>query len=256
MPQTHTHECTAHSAHTTHALTHAHTEPHAQSFDLIVDTGSTMTYVPCRACERCGRHTSPPFDPAASSTSHQLACAEPSCLPYGGARCAAGMCYYSLSYAEASSSEGYLVRDGERAACRNRQGFECWCAWRARKRQGARAALPGWPGCAPWSGARGGARGRRRACTTRLRASPSRARRRCSPCSGQPAGRAGGRRRGCRGLHQLRDRWANAAPAVYIRRAQPTRQPPPASGGPPNGRAWDARLTPAYASATPPPPQA
>lgn len=25
-------------------------------FALIVDTGSTVTYVPCSSCEQCGRH--------------------------------------------------------------------------------------------------------------------------------------------------------------------------------------------------------
>lgn len=27
-----------------------------QEFSLIVDTGSTVTYVPCRNCEKCGKH--------------------------------------------------------------------------------------------------------------------------------------------------------------------------------------------------------
>lgn len=27
-----------------------------QMFALIVDTGSTVTYVPCSTCEQCGRH--------------------------------------------------------------------------------------------------------------------------------------------------------------------------------------------------------
>jgi hypothetical protein len=84
-----------------------------QSFSLIVDTGSTMTYVPCKGCERCGRHTSPPFDAAASKTARNVTCGDPACAAAASAsRCAAGVCYYSLSYAEASSSEGWLVRDG------------------------------------------------------------------------------------------------------------------------------------------------
>ncbi|KAI8471379.1 MAG: aspartic peptidase domain-containing protein [Monoraphidium minutum] len=83
-----------------------------QSFDLIVDTGSTMTYVPCGGCERCGAHTSPPYAPDASSTSTRIACGDASCAALGGSRCVgANQCYYSLSYAEASSSEGYLIRD-------------------------------------------------------------------------------------------------------------------------------------------------
>lgn len=27
-----------------------------QKFALIVDTGSTVTYVPCSTCEQCGKH--------------------------------------------------------------------------------------------------------------------------------------------------------------------------------------------------------
>jgi hypothetical protein len=27
-----------------------------QRFALIVDTGSSVTYVPCSSCEQCGRH--------------------------------------------------------------------------------------------------------------------------------------------------------------------------------------------------------
>nr|XP_016480016.1 PREDICTED: uncharacterized protein LOC107801245 [Nicotiana tabacum] len=32
-----------------------------QSFALIVDTGSTVTYVPCSTCEQCGNHQVPSF---------------------------------------------------------------------------------------------------------------------------------------------------------------------------------------------------
>ena len=71
-----------------------------------------MTYVPCKSCEHCGGHTSAPYDPAASSTSEDVACGDVACLSSPAARCLAGRCYYSLVYAEASSSEGWLVKDG------------------------------------------------------------------------------------------------------------------------------------------------
>ncbi|KAL6222645.1 hypothetical protein ACLB2K_006037 [Fragaria x ananassa] len=39
-----------------------------QMFALIVDTGNTVTYVPCASCQQYGRHQDPKFDPESSST--------------------------------------------------------------------------------------------------------------------------------------------------------------------------------------------
>ncbi|KAG9152579.1 hypothetical protein Leryth_022959 [Lithospermum erythrorhizon] len=33
-----------------------------QMFALIVDTGSSVTYVPCSTCKTCGRHQDPSFE--------------------------------------------------------------------------------------------------------------------------------------------------------------------------------------------------
>jgi len=50
-------------------------------FDLIVDTGSSLTYVTCAGCHPgCGKHMNAPFDPAASSTAREVPCAEGECL--------------------------------------------------------------------------------------------------------------------------------------------------------------------------------
>ena len=47
----------------------------ARSFEVIVDTGSTMTYVPCSSCTHCGSHDDHgPYDPAASSTYEAVPC--------------------------------------------------------------------------------------------------------------------------------------------------------------------------------------
>ncbi|KAF5836020.1 aspartic peptidase domain-containing protein [Dunaliella salina] len=87
----------------------------ARHFDLIVDTGSTITYVPCSDCgSNCGKHEDAAFDPKKSSTARVLGCApqEPKCN-CGSPRCTcrSNKCYFTRSYAEGSSSQGVLVED-------------------------------------------------------------------------------------------------------------------------------------------------
>lgn len=43
-----------------------------QRFALIVDTGSTVTYVPCSTCEQCGNHQVPSFLTYILSFNHLL----------------------------------------------------------------------------------------------------------------------------------------------------------------------------------------
>ena len=78
-----------------------------QSFNVIVDTGSSVTAVPCTGCSRCGKHANARFDPSLSLSFARVACAE--------ARCASclrgGECGYSVTYQEGSSYSGYLARD-------------------------------------------------------------------------------------------------------------------------------------------------
>ncbi|KAL8143354.1 hypothetical protein V2J09_016386 [Rumex salicifolius] len=105
-----------------------------QEFALIVDSGSTVTYVPCSTCEQCGNHQSkcnyvvrsqlglgaltcgiwtpfpqnwdPKFRPDLSSTYQPRKCS-PECS------CDAekNQCTYSRQYAEMSSSSGVLGED-------------------------------------------------------------------------------------------------------------------------------------------------
>ncbi|CAK9186294.1 unnamed protein product [Ilex paraguariensis] len=77
-----------------------------QKFALIVDTGSTVTYVPCSTCEQCGRHQDPKFQPELSSTYQPVKC---------NINCACDndreQCVYERQYAEMSSSSGVLGED-------------------------------------------------------------------------------------------------------------------------------------------------
>lgn len=77
-----------------------------QEFALIVDTGSTVTYVPCSNCEQCGKHQDPRFQPDLSSSYEPVKC-NPSC------NCDAEQkqCTYDRRYAEMSSSSGVLGED-------------------------------------------------------------------------------------------------------------------------------------------------
>jgi hypothetical protein len=89
-----------------------------QSFDVIVDTGSTITYVPCNDCHHCGHHDDEPYNPSSSRTANWVKCEDPECqLQPSLFRCGSSsresvdQCSYSISYAEQSSSEGRLVKD-------------------------------------------------------------------------------------------------------------------------------------------------
>ncbi|KAK1268545.1 Aspartic proteinase Asp1 [Acorus gramineus] len=77
-----------------------------QEFALIVDSGSTVTYVPCSTCEQCGHHQDPRFQPDESSTYQPVKC---------NIDCTCDrdkeQCIYERQYAEMSSSSGVLGDD-------------------------------------------------------------------------------------------------------------------------------------------------
>ncbi|GMN34987.1 hypothetical protein TIFTF001_005021 [Ficus carica] len=77
-----------------------------QQFALIVDTGSTVTYVPCADCEQCGNHQDPRFQPNASSTYEPVKCNMNCNCDRNGVQCT-----YERRYAEMSSSSGVLGED-------------------------------------------------------------------------------------------------------------------------------------------------
>ncbi|XP_050206707.1 aspartic proteinase 36-like [Mercurialis annua] len=77
-----------------------------QEFALIVDTGSTVTYVPCATCEQCGTHQDPKFQPDLSSTYQAVKC---------NIDCTCDdekeQCVYERRYAELSTSSGVIGED-------------------------------------------------------------------------------------------------------------------------------------------------
>ncbi|CAM6019432.1 unnamed protein product [Sphagnum balticum] len=80
-----------------------------QEFALIVDTGSTVTYVPCSSCTHCGPHQDPRFKPDNSSSYTVIQCNTPDCKT---GRCGDNrQCRYERMYAEMSTSSGILGKD-------------------------------------------------------------------------------------------------------------------------------------------------
>ncbi|KAL0913497.1 hypothetical protein M5K25_016962 [Dendrobium thyrsiflorum] len=77
-----------------------------QKFALIVDTGSTVTYVPCSSCEQCGNHQDPRFQPDMSSTYEPVRCRTDCTCDVDDKQCT-----YERQYAEMSSSSGVLGED-------------------------------------------------------------------------------------------------------------------------------------------------
>ncbi|GJP48118.1 hypothetical protein CLOM_g7396 [Closterium sp. NIES-68] len=80
-------------------------------FAVIVDTGSTVTYVPCASCTECGSHHQDlPFEPEKSSTYQFVPCQSEQC-PYHDCQDNSDECSYDRHYAENSSSSGLIVSD-------------------------------------------------------------------------------------------------------------------------------------------------
>ncbi|KAL9245822.1 hypothetical protein vseg_019427 [Gypsophila vaccaria] len=77
-----------------------------QEFALIVDTGSTVTYVPCSSCDHCGNHQDPKFQPDLSDSYQPVKCNPDCTCDENNDQCA-----YERQYAEMSSSSGVLGED-------------------------------------------------------------------------------------------------------------------------------------------------
>ena len=90
-----------------------------QQFELLVDTASVPTYLPCKGCtrERCGSHLHRYYDYDRSSDFERLNCSSRAedaalCTAIHRADCQSdGTCKYDIRYLDSSSSVGYVVRD-------------------------------------------------------------------------------------------------------------------------------------------------
>ena len=84
----------------------------AKRYDLIIDTGSSITAVPCSTCRQCGNHhcgITGRFDLSRSLTGKPVACRENPALQCES--CASNMCTYSVHYTEGSAIKGHVISD-------------------------------------------------------------------------------------------------------------------------------------------------
>ncbi|QDZ24228.1 aspartic peptidase [Chloropicon primus] len=95
-----------------------------REFELIVDTGSSLTYVPCTNCKKCGKHMArAKFSAEESNTARSVRCkhhrrADCQCGNVH-CQCSHNQCYYEIRYAEGSASGGKLLSDVVRLGPRN-----------------------------------------------------------------------------------------------------------------------------------------
>ncbi|PIA34078.1 hypothetical protein AQUCO_03900174v1 [Aquilegia coerulea] len=88
-------------------------------YDMLVDTGSSLTWLQCKPCEiYCHPQAGPVFNPSMSKTYKYLTCDTPQCSNLEAATLNAPMCsslankcIYEASYGDRSYSVGFLSKD-------------------------------------------------------------------------------------------------------------------------------------------------
>ncbi|CAL4885067.1 unnamed protein product [Urochloa decumbens] len=90
----------------------------AKSYVMVVDTGSSLTWLQCSPCVvSCHRQSGPVFNPKASSSYASVSCSAPQCSDLTSATLNPGacsnsnVCVYQASYGDSSFSVGYLSKD-------------------------------------------------------------------------------------------------------------------------------------------------
>ena len=91
----------------------------AKYFSMIVDTGSSLSWLQCKPCAvYCHTQVDPIFDPSTSKTYKALPCSSTQCSSLKGSTLndpgcsnSTGACVYKASYGDSSFSVGYLSQD-------------------------------------------------------------------------------------------------------------------------------------------------
>lgn len=91
----------------------------AKYFSMLVDTGSSLSWLQCQPCKiYCHVQVDPLFNPSLSKTYKTLPCSSPQCSSLKGSTLndpscsnATGACVYKASYGDSSFSTGYLSQD-------------------------------------------------------------------------------------------------------------------------------------------------
>lgn len=88
-----------------------------KDMSLVFDTGSDVTWIQCQPCAgTCYSQQEKIFDPAQSSTYHNVSCSSAECLQVSSAtgnpaRCSSSTCVYAIQYGDQSFSVGFLSHE-------------------------------------------------------------------------------------------------------------------------------------------------
>ncbi|KAK1292997.1 Protein ASPARTIC PROTEASE IN GUARD CELL 1 [Acorus calamus] len=122
----------------------------SKSYAVVVDTGSSLSWVQCQPCKfYCHRQRGPIFNPRASNSYQVSSCKSPECLGLKTAtlnpsRCTRrNICIYQASYGDGSFSVGYLSRDTLTLGTGQLSGFVYGCGQNNQGLFGASAGLVG-----------------------------------------------------------------------------------------------------------------
>ncbi|XP_023156103.1 aspartyl protease family protein At5g10770 [Zea mays] len=84
----------------------------AQTYTVIFDTGSDVSWIQCLPCSgHCYKQHDPIFDPTKSATYSVVPCGHPQCAAADGSKCSNGTCLYKVEYGDGSSSAGVLSHE-------------------------------------------------------------------------------------------------------------------------------------------------
>ncbi|KAJ7515284.1 hypothetical protein O6H91_22G009200 [Diphasiastrum complanatum] len=79
----------------------------AQTFQVIVDTGSDLVWIQCKPCTRCYSQQGPIFSPSSSSSSYaKLSCSSQPCQQLSTSSCSSSTCRYVYQYGDQSATKG------------------------------------------------------------------------------------------------------------------------------------------------------
>ncbi|XP_059658488.1 aspartyl protease family protein At5g10770-like [Cornus florida] len=103
-------------------------------YHVIVDTGSSLSWLQCQSCPGCNEQVRPFFDPPSSSTFKLVPCTTPECnalkdvTPNGPNCISLNTCLYNATYGDDSFSSGYLIQDSlTLTQSETLTGFVCGC---------------------------------------------------------------------------------------------------------------------------------
>ncbi|OAY63673.1 Protein ASPARTIC PROTEASE IN GUARD CELL 2 [Ananas comosus] len=84
-----------------------------QDFSVEFDTGSDLSWIQCKPCNRCYPQNDPLFDPAKSSTYSSICCGSAECAAQPNPPSCSGdrACRYQVDYADKSRSSGNFSRN-------------------------------------------------------------------------------------------------------------------------------------------------